>query len=66
MNKDIQKMSIEEFIDYLNTPKKKPSLRFRWIKFYVQYSELIWATAIVLLQLILFGIWLILVIDETR
>ena len=66
MNKDIQKMSIQEFIDYLNAPKKKSSLRFRWIKFYVQYGELIWGTAIVLTQLILLGIWLILLIDETR
>ena len=66
MNKDIQKMSIEEFIDYLNTPKKKPSLRFRWIRFYVQYGELIWGTAIVLTQLLLLGIWLILIMNETR
>lgn len=66
MNKDIQKMSIQEFIDYLNAPKKKPSLRFRWIKFYVQYSELIWATAILLIQILLFGIWLMLITYETR
>jgi len=66
MNKDIQKMSLDEFIDHLRQPKKKPSFKYRFWRFYYEHKELLLATAILLAQLILMGIWLILLIYETR
>jgi hypothetical protein len=66
MNKDIQKMSLDEFIDHLRQPKKKPSFKYRFWKFYYSNKELILITAITLLQMILIAIWIILVVNEIR
>jgi len=66
MNKDIQKMSLDEFIDHLRQPKKKPSFKYRFWRFYYENRELLLATAILLAQVLLMGIWLILVLDEVR
>lgn len=53
MNKDIQKMSLDEFIDYLRQPKKKPSFKYRFWKFYYANRNLVIIILLTIVQIIL-------------